>query len=185
MRFVLASASPRRREILTKLGYSFIVISSNAPEDDVQGTISEKVRKLAERKAVSVAAIEKDALIIAADTLVGLDGETLGKPKDKADAVQMLKMLSGRMHEVTTGICLINTLSEQKLVSSETTYVEFREMSKNEIDEYVETGEPMDKAGSYAIQGGAAKFVKKYTGSYDNIVGFPSELFSDMLKKLI
>ena len=185
MRFVLASASPRRREILTRLGYSFTVHCSNVPEDDAEGSISDVVKNLAQRKAESAAASEKDALIIAADTLVGLDGEKLGKPADKEDAFRMLKLLSGRTHEVTTGICLIDTSNGKRAVSSDTTFVEFKSLSDEEIIRYVSTGEPMDKAGGYAIQGGAGAFVKRYTGSYDNIVGFPSELFVRMLNEMI
>ena len=184
MRFVLASASPRRREILAQLGYTFSVHCSNAPEDNVEGDIADVVKTLASRKAESIAPTENDALIIAADTLVGLNGRKLGKPKDSADAFEMLSALSGNIHEVTTGICLINTRNGKQLLASDTTYVEFKRLSASEINEYIATGEPMDKAGSYAIQGGAAKFVKQYTGSYDNIVGFPSELFIKMLAEM-
>lgn len=177
MRFVLASGSPRRREILTRLGYSFTVHTSNAPEDDVDGKIEDVVRALAERKADSVAAGEKDALVIAADTLVGIDGQRLGKPRDEEDAFEMLSLLSGKTHEVCTGLCLINTADGKKIVEAETTFVTFKPLTTKEIRDYIATGEPMDKAGSYAIQGGAAKFIERYNGSYDNIVGFPSELF--------
>ena len=185
MRFVLASASPRRREILTRLGYDFTVHCSNAPEDDVKGDIGAVVRTLAERKALWVADEEKDALIIAADTLVSLDGRALGKPHDKEDAFRMLRALSGKTHEVISGICLLSGISGKKLVCSDTTKVEFYDLSDQQIIDYVESGEPMDKAGAYAIQGGAAKFVKRYTGSYDNIVGFPSELFEKMLGQIV
>ncbi len=185
MRFVLASASPRRREILTRLGYEFTVRCSNAPEDDVTGELADVVTTLARRKAESVAKIETDALVIAADTLVGLDGKKLGKPRDEKDAFEMLKLLSANTHEVTTGICLINTETGKSLSSSDTTRVEFRALTDEEISAYIATGEPMDKAGSYAIQGGAAAFVKRYTGSYDNIVGFPSELFERLVKRIL
>ena len=184
MRYVLASGSPRRREILTRLGFVFEVHKSDVPEDDIDGTISQVVQRLSERKAESVRPLQKDALIIAADTLVGIEGKKLGKPESEQHAFDMLKSLSGKTHEVSTGLCLINTVSEKKIVAADTTYVTFRDLSDEEILAYVKTGEPMDKAGSYAIQGGAAGFVKQYTGSYDNIVGFPSELFLSLLKEM-
>ena len=182
MRFVLASASPRRREILTRLGYEFSVHASDAPESDVHGTITEMVKTLAERKGEAVEKLEKDAIIIAADTLVGINETALGKPKDPEDAFHMLRMLSGKTHQVSTGLCLINTENGKKRIASDTTFVTFKELSDEEIRAYIATGEPMDKAGSYAIQGGAEKFVQKYEGSFDNIVGFPSELFLRMIK---
>ncbi len=185
MRLVLASASPRRKEILTHLGYEFSVHTSYATEDDVDGSIEEVVKILAERKGESVASEEDDAIVIAADTLVGIDGKKLGKPKNVNDAFAMLQSLSGRTHEVISGLCLINTQNGKRIVDSDTTYVEFRCLSDDEIRAYIETGEPMDKAGSYAIQGGAVAFVKQYSGSYDNIVGFPTELFMQLLPKIL
>ena len=185
MRFVLASASPRRKEILTKLGYDFTVHTSNVPENDIEGEIAEVVKTLAQRKAESVASQEENALIIAADTLVAIHGHRLGKPKDTDDAYRMLRALSNETHQVYTGLCLINTADNRKIVQAEKTNVTFEPLSDDEIFNYVNTGEPMDKAGSYAIQGGAARFVKCYEGSYDNIVGFPSELFIRLLPQIL
>ena len=181
---VLASGSPRRREILTRLGYDFRIHTSDAPEDDVSGSVTDMVYMLAKRKAGAVAELEQNCIVIGADTLVALDGKPLGKPSDKADAVRMLTALSGRTHEVATGICLINTVTGKELASYEVTTVSFRDLTPEEITDYVATGEPMDKAGAYAIQGGAGKFIKSINGSYDNIVGFPSELFTELLKQI-
>ena len=185
IRFVLASGSPRRREILTRLGCSFTVHTSNVPEDDVQGKVEDVVRTLAHRKAAEVAQSEKDAVIIAADTLVWADGQARGKPEDASDACRMLEELSGRAHEVVSGLCLVNTRTGREFTGFDRTYVHFRELSGQEIASYVETGEPMDKAGAYAIQGGAGAFVEKIEGSYDNIVGFPTELFLKVLPGIL
>lgn len=183
-RIVLASGSPRRKEILTRLGYDFTVHPSDCAEDDINGEVACIVKTLAERKGFSVAPHEKDALIISCDTLVALDGVALGKPKDQKDAKRMLKALSGKTHEVLSGICLIDTASGRHISDTVHTRVVFRDLSDAEIDRYVATGEPMDKAGSYAIQGGASAFVSEYIGSFDNIVGFPAERFAEMLKEL-
>ena len=183
-RIVLASGSPRRKEILTRLGYHFSVHPSDCPEDDIAGDVAYIVKTLAERKGFSVAPLEKGALIISCDTLVALDGSALGKPKDADDAKRMLRSLSGKTHEVLSGICLIDTVTGRHISDTVHTRVVFRDLSDAEIDRYVATGEPMDKAGAYAIQGGAAAFVSEYIGSFDNIVGFPAERFSEMLKEL-
>ena len=185
MRIVLASGSPRRKEILTRMGFVFTVHTSSAPEDDVTGHVNDIVKVLAERKAFSVAPLEKDALIIAADTLVSLDDTPLGKPENEEAAYEMLRSLSGRAHEVISGICLVNTVTGLHITDSVITKVNFKPLTDSEIRAYVATGEPMDKAGAYAIQGGAGKFVKSYEGSYDNIVGFPGERFSEMLKQIL
>ena len=185
VRFVLASGSPRRREILSRLGYHFSVRVTDAPEDDVSGDVAQIVCELARRKAECASASEPNALIIAADTLVSLDGVPLGKPASEADAVRMLSLLSGKTHEVISGLCLINTLSGASACAHSVTRVSFRELSRTEIEAYVASGEPMDKAGAYAIQGGAGRFVSGYQGSYDNIVGFPSELFAEMLQNML
>lgn len=185
LRMVLASASPRRREILTRLGFQFEVHTSNVPEDDVTGRVSDMVALLSRRKAEHVALEEKDALVISCDTLVSLDGQPLGKPHSPEDARRMLLALSGRAHEVVSGLCLINTKSHKVFSCCDTTSVLFRALTPEEIDAYVASGEPMDKAGAYAIQGGAGKFVEKINGSYDNIVGFPSEKFLALLEDAV
>jgi septum formation protein len=176
-RVVLASSSPRRREILEKLGIMFDVIPSNADESDVVGSADETVMVLAKRKAESVADKLNNSLVIGCDTLVALENDVFGKPESTAQAEEMLSRLSGNTHRVLSGLCLIDTVTGEKRVSRDETFVSFRTLSPEEIRAYVLSGEPMDKAGAYAIQGGAGKFVSEVKGSYDNIVGFPSELF--------
>ena len=176
-RVVLASASPRRREILEKLGITFDVIPSNADESGVAGSADETVMILAKRKAENVAEKLNDSLVIGCDTLVALENDVFGKPESTAQAEEMLSRLSGNTHRVLSGLCLIDTVTGEKRVSRDETFVSFRTLSPEEIRAYVLSGEPMDKAGAYAIQGGAGRFVSEVNGSYDNIVGFPSELF--------
>ena len=176
-RVVLASSSPRRREILEKLGISFDVIPSNADESGVDGSADETVMILAKRKAENVAEKLNDSLVIGCDTLVALENDVFGKPESTAQAEEMLSRLSGNTHRVLSGLCLIDTVTGEKRVSRDETFVSFRTLSPEEIRAYVLSGDPMDKAGAYAIQGGAGRFVSEVNGSYDNIVGFPSELF--------
>ena len=176
-RVVLASSSPRRREILEKLGIMFDVIPSNADESDVAGSADETVMVLAKRKAESVADKLNNSLVIGCDTLVALENDVFGKPENTAQAEEMLSRLSGNTHRVLSGLCLIDTATGETRVSRDETFVSFRTLSPEEIRAYVLSGEPMDKAGAYAIQGGAGRFVSEVNGSYDNIVGFPSELF--------
>ncbi|MBO7359318.1 MAG: septum formation protein Maf [Clostridia bacterium] len=176
-RVVLASSSPRRREILEKLGIAFDIIPSNADESGVTGRADETVMILAKRKAESVAGNLNDSLVIGCDTLVALENDVFGKPESTAQAEEMLSRLSGNTHRVLSGLCLIDTVTGETRVSREETFVSFRGLSTEEIRAYVLSGEPMDKAGAYAIQGGAGRFVSEVNGSYDNIVGFPSELF--------
>ena len=176
-RIVLASSSPRRREILEKLGIAFDIFPSNADEGGVTGSADETVMILAARKAKSVAEKLSDALVIGCDTLVALENDVFGKPESTAQAEEMLSRLSGNTHRVLSGLCLIDTATGETRVSREETFVSFKALSPEEIRAYVLSGEPMDKAGAYAIQGGAGKFVSEVKGSYDNIVGFPSELF--------
>lgn len=183
-RLVLASGSPRRKEILTRMGYTFTIHTSDADEGGVTGHVGDIVKVLAERKGSAVAPYEKDAVVISCDTLVSVDDVPLGKPADKTDALRMLTSLSGRSHEVWSGICLIDTKTGRKLTDSVCTKVFFRDVPEEELSAYIETGEPMDKAGAYAIQGGAGKFVTKIEGSYDNIVGFPSERFTELFNQL-
>ena len=176
-RVVLASSSPRRREILEKLGIAFDIIPSNADESGVTGRADETVMILAKRKAESVAGNLNDSLVIGCDTLVALENDVFGKPESTAQAEEMLSRLSGNTHRVLSGLCLIDTVTGETRISREETFVSFRGLSPEEIRAYVLSGEPMDKAGAYAIQGGAGRFVSEVNGSYDNIVGFPSELF--------
>ena len=177
-RVILASASPRRKELLTNMGIDFEIIVSDVEEKVTKVKPNEIVIELSKLKAEDVAGkagVEPGTLIIAADTLVFLGDERLGKPKDTEDAVEMLKELSGRSHEVITGVTLIYNKgnSTEECSFYNTTEVTFEKLDEDEIREYVSTGEPMDKAGSYAIQGKSAKFVKCINGDYSNVVGLP------------
>ena len=179
---VLASKSPRRREILTAAGIEFIIRTADLIEQrEPHETPDEYVRRLAQSKASAIKAAD-DEIVLGADTEVVIDGEVLGKPKDHADAARMLKQLSGREHEVITGICLIGR--GRKIVDSARTRVRFVPLKQQEIDDYVRSGEPMDKAGAYAIQGLASKFIDDIDGDYFNIVGLPVALVYRHLKSL-
>ena len=180
---VLASASPRRRELMNMLAFSsFTVCPAAGPEKMPEHASPEDaVKALASQKAEEVASrCDPDALIIAADTVVVCDGRILGKPRDEEDAFRMLRLLSGRTHEVYTGLCLKD--KDSCVTEAERTAVRFRTLSDGEIRRYIETGEPMDKAGAYAIQGGAAPFVEKLDGEFENVVGFPVAEVGEMLK---
>ncbi len=170
--FILASGSPRRRELLNQVGAKFRVAISDAAELSGEGHEPfELVRRNAEAKAEAVARLHKDMPVLGADTVVALDGRIYGKPQDKAEAREMLKALSGRVHEVLTGIAWVkdgHTFSEVV-----TTNVKFAQLAETEIDRYIESGEPMDKAGAYALQGKAAVFIEGIEGSYTNVVGLP------------
>jgi septum formation protein len=172
---ILASASPRRQNLLRNAGIEFEIWPADIPEvPRAHETPVGFAKRMAQEKTQAVLARFPDRVILAADTVVAVGGEVLGKPVDADDAIRMLRLLSGRTHEVTTGVCVANEGAEE--VQSETTAVEFREISENEIRAYVATGEPMDKAGAYAIQGGAAKWVIKAEGDYNNVVGLPVDL---------
>lgn len=179
---ILASGSPRRRELLSRMRVPFVVEVSDVDER-AEGSPWEVVAILAGRKARAVAEKHDSGLILAADTLVCLDGQALGKPKDDAEAARMLRALSGRGHEVYTGMCLLDAATGREQLCVEESRVFFRPLTDEEISEYVASGEPRDKAGAYAIQGGAAAFVSRYEGSYDNIVGLPTEKLSELLKE--
>ena len=169
---ILASGSPRRRELLARMGYTFEICTPDVDEH-VTGHARDIVHTLAQRKAHAAAAHYSDGVIIASDTLVSLDGAPLGKPEDAADAHRMLSALSGREHEVFTGVCVLDAATGRSETRSVRTGVTFRALTDGEIDAYISTGEPMDKAGAYAIQGGAAPFVEKLDGEFENVVGFP------------
>ena len=188
MELILASKSPRRRELMTDAGYSFRILVSEADETlppDIPP--AEGVKILAERKAKAVESSlppEKSetapVFVIGADTLVELNGVPLGKPKDEADARAMLTALSGETHRVVTGVAVA---ARGKLFSGvETTAVTFRPLSQEEIAEYVASGEPMDKAGSYGIQAGAVRFVQNVDGEVDNVIGLPRKLLANLLR---
>lgn len=180
-RLILASGSPRRRELLTRMGYSFEIIVPDVDEN-VSGHARDVVGVLSQRKAQAIADTQENGVIIASDTLVSLNGQALGKPCDTADAHRMLRMLSGETHEVFTGVTIINAATNQAQTRVVRTGVIFRELSDAEIDAYIATNEPMDKAGAYAIQGGAHGFVEGFEGSYENVIGFPVDEIREMLK---
>ena len=169
---ILASASPRRRELLEYITNDFKVIAANADESLPSCCPPrEGAEMLALRKARAVAEDYPDDIIIGADTIVVLDGVLYGKPADKADAFRMLRQLSGREHIVHTGVALLSRQRER--VFSEQTAVKFIELSDEEIFAYIETGDPMDKAGAYGIQGGGALFVEGIRGDFYNVMGLP------------
>lgn len=154
-------------------------------EEDISGKDYDVslVEKTAYNKALEVSKrADDDALIVAADTVVVFDKKILGKPKDKADAKQMLKMLQGNTHMVVTAIAIIDNLEKKTLINSEKTKVTFDKLTDSEIDDYIKTGEPMDKAGAYGIQGLGCVFIQKVDGCYNNVVGLPAYLLAKMLK---
>lgn len=181
---VLASGSPRRRELLAELGWKFSIDSHHGEEVKIEGEPPEKmVMRLSREKASSVAARNQGRWIIGADTVVVIDGKDLGKPTDKEDAVRMVALLSGRTHTVITGVTLLAP-DGRSLVRAEKTAVTFRKMSDKEVRDYVARGESMDKAGAYAIQGYGTLLVEKIDGCYCNVVGLPLECLSRMFESL-
>ncbi len=169
---ILASQSPRRKELLSLITEDFRIVPAKGEEILPEGIAPcEAVQLLAQQKAEEIAAEYPDELIIAADTVVAVDDMILGKPADAAHAQEMLKALSGRENSVFTGVCIINGGS--KKVFAEETAVEFWELSDKEISDYVATGDPMDKAGAYGIQGRGALLVKRIDGDYYNVMGLP------------
>lgn len=172
---ILASGSPRRREILATVGIDHEVQVSRVDESGVSRDLhpEDYAKLLAQLKAAAVAAELESGLVLGADTIVVLDGQILGQPADAADACAMLATLSGRTHAVVTGVCLIDVAGGTALVEHETTLVVFKDLTPEEILWYVETGEPLDKAGAYGIQGRAGLFVERIEGCYFNVVGLP------------
>jgi septum formation protein len=179
---VLASASPRRKELLTQAGYTFVVRAAHIPEDPQPGEDPiAYVTRLAREKAEAVYGLLGDAgaVVLGADTTVTLDDHILGKPEDAADAARMLRLLSGRTHRVITGVAVV--AAGRAEVAAEVTAVRFLTISDREIAEYIATGEPMDKAGAYAIQGRAARWIPRVEGCYFNVVGLPISLVTALL----
>lgn len=181
---VLASSSQRRIDILKKYNFDFKIIASDIEEKIHQeDKVKELVMSLAFRKAYMVAKENSSDIVIGADTLVCYNGEILAKPKDEKEAFRMLSLLSGNTHEVITGICLINLDKNIKIVDFEKTRVKFRKLDREMIEVYIATKEPLDKAGSYGIQGLGALFVESIEGSYLNVVGLPLIKLDEMLDK--
>ena len=186
---VLASASPRRRELLAQVGYSFEVHPAHIPEDPKPGEEPiAYVTRLARQKAEAVfrqlsaggREAAEDLTVLGADTTVTVDDHILGKPEDAADAARMLRLLSGRTHRVITGVALVSAGAAE--VAAEVTAVRFLTLSEGEIADYIATGEPMDKAGAYAIQGRAARWIPRIEGCYFNVVGLPLALVAGMIE---
>ncbi len=184
IKIILASASPRRSELLAQAGFEFEVITSDVDEVvDPRLTPEMLVMSLAKQKAQAVAVNYEDCVVIGSDTVVVLDGRVLGKPKDEADAVSMLESLSGRTHEVYTGVCIAYGGETHSFF--ECTRVKFCELEAEQIKAYVATKEPMDKAGAYGIQGKGCVLVEGIEGDYFNVVGFPVSRFCREYKKLV
>lgn len=181
MGLILASGSPRRRQLLEQIGLTFVVRSSDVDESVSPGlTPAQVVESLSARKGEAVAAEAAPGdLVLSADTVVALDGAILGKPRDRAEAEAMLTALSGRTHQVYTGVTLLQ--DGRRLTEHEVTAVTFRPLSPEEIAAYVSTGEPMDKAGAYGIQGLGALLVERLEGDYFNVMGLPLCRLGEML----
>lgn len=172
MEIILASNSPRRRELLENMGVKFTAVSPDFDEDSVNGlSPTDTVERLALGKAESIAKDNPDAIVIGSDTIVDIDGEILGKPKDASDAKRMITLLSGRTHSVCTGLAIVR--GDKKIVTHEVTKVTFKKLAQDEIDGYVASGEPMDKAGSYGIQKLGSMLVERIDGDFFTVVGFP------------
>ena len=182
MQLILASQSPRRKELLGLFRIPFTVRTADIDEAmDPALPPYDEVARVSREKALAVPRMEDD-VVVAADTIVVCAGEVLGKPKNEADAYRMLRLLSGRDHQVMTGMTVLR--GETALVCTEVTDIHFRELSDREIHAYIRTGEPMDKAGSYGIQGGAALFAEKLSGDYYNVMGLPVCRLGQLLKQI-
>lgn len=182
-KIILASGSPRRKELLEKIGLQFEVAASDIEEDLANGLPPRKLaEKLSLEKAVAAAKKYPDAVIIAADTIGVFDGKIIGKPHTPAEAVEMLSMLSGKSHLVVTGYTILDTGTQKSVTKSVETKVDFRSLTGAEIEAYVATGEPLDKAGAYAIQGLGALIVEKIEGDYYNVIGLPLSSLMESLK---
>ena len=182
---ILASASPRRQELLRNAGIPFTVQSASIDETPLAGEAPrECAERLAREKALAVFQSNPQHFVLGADTIVVVDDVILGKPRDAEDAVRMLRLLSGRTHAVITGVCVVRARSVSSVrTASETTLVTFCELSDDEIRFYIATGEPMDKAGAYAIQGMASRWIPRVEGDYSNVVGLPVALVYRILRE--
>ena len=186
VKLILASNSPRRKKIIQEMGLNFEIIPSNYEEKLVSDDFSyDKIEDLATQKCLDVVRrVDKNSLVLAADTVVVLHNKILGKPHTKEDAHIMLRELSGATHMVVTAICAINTKTNRAVTISTTSYVRFKEFTENMIDEYIEKFNPVDKAGSYGIQELPDGYLDKYEGSFENIVGLCPESVKRVLNQL-
>ena len=181
---VLASASPRRQELLRHAGITFTVQPADIDETPrARESGRECAERLAREKALAIFRTHPRDCVLGADTVVGVDNVILGKPLDASDAARMLRMLSGRTHTVVTGVCIAGPEGLEPKTASETTLVTMNELSDEEIGDYISTGEPMDKAGAYAIQGVASRWIPRIEGDYSNVVGLPVPLVFRMLRE--
>lgn len=180
-KIILASASPRRKELLSQIGITFEIIKAEKEEHITSSIPTEVVKELSMQKAKEVAAKCDGSIIIGADTIVAMEGQILGKPKDRADAMRMLRLLQGKKHQVITGVTVL--LGSTKTRSfAEVTDVSLYPMTDAQIERYIATGEPMDKAGAYGIQGRFAAYVRGIEGDYNNVVGLPiGRLYQEVL----
>lgn len=187
---VLASESPRRRQLLQNAGFVFDVHPVKVSEiPDKNLNIDEQILDIAGRKAKAALSelkttSSRDFLLLSADTMVVYHTQTLGKPSNPEEAYEFLKLLSGKTHEVKTALCLVESRGGQQVSHLETSRVIFRSLSDDEIWTYIQSGEPMDKAGAYAIQGLGGKLVQEFSGDLDNIIGLPVRAFEDLLAKM-
>ena len=182
MSLILASRSPRRSELLTAAGISFEVLAADIDETPLPNESPKAyVERLAIEKATAVLRLRPNARVLGADTTVTIDGEILAKPENPADATRMLRLLSGRVHDVHTGVAVVSARGCTSAV--DTTRVWFEPMTDEDIAWYVASGEPVDRAGAYAIQGLASRFIGRIEGSYSNVVGLPVALVSSILKQ--
>lgn len=187
-KIILASASPRRQEILKNLGIEFEILVSDADEGRIDKNAVPApmyVQELALLKATAVLdkLKSRNAIIISADTIVYLDGKILGKPQNEEDAKEMLALLSGKCHSVFTGICVMDARTMKSVCAKEETKVYFKELSKERIEDYVSTKEPLDKAGAYAVQGLGGMLVEKTEGDFLNVIGLPANKLCEILEK--
>lgn len=184
-KLILASGSPRRSEILTSVGWEFTKDVADIDETERENESPEVyVQRLAREKAEAVAKRYENELVLGADTTVVINNQIIAKPVDLDDARRMIKMLSGNWHEVLTGIAVVKSQNLQSSVGIQSTRVKFAEMSDEEIEFLVQYGEPLDKAGAYAVQAQAALFIEKIEGDYWNVVGLPISLVYEMVRKL-
>jgi septum formation protein len=185
-KIILASQSPRRKWLLEQVGLEFDIIPSSF-EENIEGEkfTPKLIESLAYNKALEVSErTEQEALIIGADTVVILNNQILGKPKDEKEAAQMLQKLSNNTHKVITAVAVIDKYEDKTIINHTISKVTFKKLSEREIQDYIKTGEPMDKAGAYGIQAYGSIFVTKVEGCYNNIVGLPLNLLSEMLKSV-